>query len=618
MTSSYVRDFVGTYQERRLAYLDYCTQDRRGGRDGFVGQLAWTGRAWETGPFREAIEQVDARMDCADFAVAGLLRFLYLHGHRRDLPDGLVAEIERCVLHFRYWWDEPGHDSMCFHTENHQILFHSNELLAGQLFGDRVFDNSGMVGERKIEHAEPLIWRWLDLRAAVGWSEWLANGYTEHNVLALLNLYDFATLPQIRARARLLMDVLMYELSLHTYRGVFGSTHGRSYAGTITDSLSEGTASLCRLAFGAGAYRDPASLGAVAMVTSDYQPPAAVRAIAADLGHPATFDERQSFDVGEAERFGIGFDRLEDGHVYWAMQEFMHPRVLRLTERLTATFDLGLDRDWRTYAAEYRDQRERHGRITDPLRDCHALTEARIRTYRSDSGMLSSVQDYRPGSPGYQHHVWQATLGPDAVVFTNHPGSDDVTSRPNFWAGNGILPRAAQIENVLACAYRIPPDDPFPFSHAYFPYERFDEVVERGRWLFARLGTGYLALRSQHPWQRVGAAELRVSTSDNIWLCELGRVGQRKDFADFVATAAESPVRFADGVVRYWSPSIAGEVVFGWDRPMTLDGRPAAVNSAYRFDNPYSCAEIGARELHVAAAGSTLDLDFGNNTEASA
>jgi hypothetical protein len=562
-----------------------------GGRDGFVGQLARSPDAWEPGPFTEAIEHVDARIDCADFAVAGLLRSLFLH--RAAMPAELVAEVERCLLGFRYWWDEPGPDRMCFHTENHQILFHSNELLAGQLFGDRVFGNTGTPGAARVAHATPLVERWLALRAAAGWSEWLANGYTEHNLLALLNLHDFAASAELRAAAGRLVDVLLFELSLHSYRGVFGSTHGRSYAGTILRSRSEGTASLCRLALGTGSFEDPASLGAVALATSGYRPPPVLETIAADP-RPATFRERQGFDVAEAGRFGLGLTDERDGHAYWAMQEFMHPDVLPLTRRLQRRYGLGLDRDPAAYVAEYARQRAEHGRIVDPLRDCHALTEARVQTYRTGDGMLSSVRDYRPGSPGYQQHVWQATLGPDAVVFTNHPGGDegDLTGRPNFWAGNGVLPRAGQAGNVLVCVHRVPPSDPRPYSHAYLPADRFDRVVAQDGWVFAALGTGYLALHSQHRWQARGD-ELRVSAVDNTWLCEVGRAADWGGFEDFVAAVAGSEVRHEGGRVAYRSPS-RGLVGFGWHGPLTVDGTQITHDSGLRFDNPWLRSPIGA------------------------
>lgn len=60
---------------------------------------------------------------------------------------------------------------MCFHTENHQILFHSCELLAGQLFCDAVLPNSGQTGRWHAEHGAKLAHGWLDQRARFGFSE---------------------------------------------------------------------------------------------------------------------------------------------------------------------------------------------------------------------------------------------------------------------------------------------------------------------------------------------------------------------------------------------------------------------------------------------------------------
>ena len=94
-------------------------------------------------------------------------------------------EIRACLLRFKYWWDEPAGDNRrCYHTENHQIIFHSDELLAGQLFPDRTFQNDGRDGRYHVEHALHLIRRWLDFRRRFGFSEWLSNCYFDEDLLA--------------------------------------------------------------------------------------------------------------------------------------------------------------------------------------------------------------------------------------------------------------------------------------------------------------------------------------------------------------------------------------------------------------------------------------------------
>lgn len=84
------------------------------------------------------------------------------------------------------------------------------------------------------------------------------------------------------------------------------------------------------------------------------------------------------------------------------------------------------------------------------------LSEANIETYRTPDYMLSCALDYRKGAPGYQQHIWQATLGNKALVYTNHPGGKNLRWSPNYWAGNEILPRAAQSKNVVICIYNTP------------------------------------------------------------------------------------------------------------------------------------------------------------------
>jgi hypothetical protein len=265
-------------------------------------------------------------------------------------------------------------------------------------------------------------------------------------------------------------------------------------------------------------------------------------------------------------------------------------------------------------------QAEQYGRITDRNIDCHGMTEVHIQTYRTASYMLSCAQSYRPGKPGYQQHPWQATLGLEAVVFTNHPGSDDEKSRPNFWAGNGILPRAAQHKNVLICIHHIPGDDAFPFSHAYFPKAAFDEVAERGHWVFGRKGEGYIGLFSQHPltWHEDQHAEtralieLRADSPANAWIVEMGEASHWDSFAQFVEAVSSAPVSVDGLEATYHSPTL-GVVEFGWHSPLRVEGAEVELHNYPRFDNPYCQAEFGTGKARISYQGEIYNLDGGGD-----
>ena len=201
------------YDRRRQELLEYCaTTAPGGGRTGCWSQIARLelGRPVDERSFHEAVDYVYSNQDCNDFTAAGLLRILCLYPGRVALPAPLREAIETCLLKFKYWWDEPGTDERTYHTENHQIIYHSDQLLAGQLFPERVFPVSGRTGREHVAAALPRLRRWMDWRIRFGFSEWLSNCYFEHDVMALVNLRDFAAQPDVRVRAEMLIDCLLY------------------------------------------------------------------------------------------------------------------------------------------------------------------------------------------------------------------------------------------------------------------------------------------------------------------------------------------------------------------------------------------------------------------------
>jgi hypothetical protein len=606
-----------SYEQRRSLYLQYCAAHSLGGRDGFFSQIARLElgqQAVDEDPIREAIKIVDKRMDCSDFSVGGLLRILYLYRDSPLISQELIAEIKACLLRFKYWWDEPVIDWCCYHTENHQIVYHSDELLAGQLFKERIFQNDGKDGRYHIEHASHLIQHWFDFRVKFGFSEWLSNNYFEVDLLGLVNLYDFAENDEIRNRAKTLIDIIMFEMALHTYRGVFGCTHGRAYAGRIKGGRLEHSASTAKLMFGMGLFNKPNALGAIPLATSSYRCPPIIEAIANDLHKPILCKERHSLNVEDAPRYGLSYDSIEDGLLFWGMGEHLHPKVFQLSKRISELYGVNRSVDYdKQYKEMFQPQIEKYGRIIDPyVTRTSGLIEVHIQTYRTPYYLLSCAQDYRAGKPGYQQHIWQATLGIDAVVFTNHPGSENEVSRPNYWAGNSVMPRAAQHKNVVICVYHISPKHEFPFTHAYFPRDAFDAVVERGKWLCACKEDGFIALYTQHPYCWMQDREILVHGTDNIWVCEMGDCEQWGDFFRFVQAVTNAKIHCEGLRVEYESPSL-GSVSFGWEGSLQVAGQLVQLHNYERFDNPYcQCAFLAPRVV-IQRKGEELVLDFEQN-----
>jgi len=617
-----------SFEERAEAYL-MQTPPRAPGAFGAIARLA-SGKEADLSSLSDVIEHVrEHKKDLTDFRMCGLLRLLYLYGHDPELKPEIRAAVQDALLKTKYWIDEPGRDDICTWSENHQIAFHSSEYLAGAMFPDRVFTNSGMSGQEHREKGRRLVMRWLGWRAEFGFSEWFSNVYYKIDLFALLNLADFAPDPEIRTRAAMTIDMLALNMALNSYRGYFISTHGRTYVGNILDARKEGVGNFFYLWWGEREMIPPldgVDSGAVALATSSYRLPAAIYRIGRDRG---TMENYQSHGVSvqEGPVHGIPLNDLESGMFYWGMGMYTHPAMADTTARMWKEYDLYQNKFFRGFArlAVFL---SRMGVLDDFLKHvpiasrAACLQDPQTYNYRTADYVLSTALDHFPGQVNAQSFIWVAGMGPEAMVFTSHPGRIVSNGTPDHWVGNGANPRAAQYRNVAVIVYNPPPavtlgeKRRFFYTHAYFPRHAFDETLEKDGWFFARKRDGYLALHSRNKagWIEKGkwaGVELRARGLQNIWICQMGRKADNGSFQEFVRQVSNAELKFKGLEVCYQSPSL-GEVRFGWTGPFTANGKEVPLTRPVRYHNPYVRAGRFDKRIEVKAGGARLILDFEN------
>lgn len=229
--------------------------------------------------------------------------------------------------------------------------------------------------------------------------------------------------------------------------------------------------------------------------------------------------------------------------------------------------------------------------------------DVRTITRRTPDGMLSAAIDHRPGAMGVQEHLWQATLGPDAVVFTTYPGNSQEhgNARPNFWAGSARLPRVAMHGRAMLCLYRFEPGVGLGFSHAYFPMATFDETLMRGPWAFARLGNGYVALRGDGDLVltetgRHAGQELRSRGAGQVWIGVVGRAVEDGDFGTFCDKLTRSACQIEGSNVTWASPD-GHTLAFGWEGPLRVDGQTQDFDDFPHYENLYTNTPMGAQSM---------------------
>jgi hypothetical protein len=635
--------------------------------------------------FADIFAAMEGFEDTTDFDVLYLLNLWYGYGDR--LSAETRAAIKEHLLRFKYWYTEPTPadvvDNKYYWSENHRIIFHVDEYLAGLAFPDDTFTNDGRSGAEHAETAERRIREWLEEKVRFGWSEWHSDVYYQKDATPLLTLVEFSPDDDLANRAAMVLDLLLLDIALHLQRGTFGATHGRSYMKDKSTAVDEDTFALSKILFGDSTepFAPSADAGGTLFARAkQYVVPDVIRHIA--VSDETTVDQEHMnvpldvlapvTDSPEAP-YGMAFDDPANVPFWWERGAQTAWQVVPLTLRTLDEHGLWESQFFKPFQP-LRDlvgddvgAAQRFAQQLAPLLGFGLLTEVHTYTYRAPDVMLSTAQDYRPGVFGEQYHAWQATLDEHALVFTTHPKNEpqEGTQWPDddgYWTGTGSMPRSAQHGTVGIHIYAPqfapagPPLDQFtylPYTHAYFPRERFDEVVTDGNWTLGRKGDGYIALWSFRPtrWREHDPAKVfthgltepfdlvadggtetqaeptggeaepeSTSRGDNTWIVEAGDAATWRTFDAFRDAITAAEVRAvpraprADGLpggfdVTYGSPS-QGPMTFGWDAPLTVKGDDVDLHPDARMDNPYVTVPFEGRLYEISAEGASLRLDF--------
>ncbi len=538
-----------TFQARRQEAWQHAAR-MKGHIFSEISQMAlgnW--QSIELATIRDTQTRVNRRETGSIELLAGLFRMLHNFGSHPSFPKGLNKEFKGCILGYRYWIDEPGHDAMEFTGEGDQILFHACEILAGQRYPELVFINNGETGRWHRKHGEKLAINWLQRKASFGFTAWNSDRVFARSLIALSLLVDFAASQEVVEMAAVVMDKIFYALALNSFGGVFGASSGQSTLTAVRGGYLQETSGVSKLMWGQGIYNQHLAAPVSLACTKEYELPLILLDIA-----------------------------LATPEALWS--------------------------------------REKHA-VHSP----EGLRTVNISTFRSPDGLLSSAQDYFPGQPGQSEHIWQATLGPGATAFVNHPANSSRKDAlpTNYWLGNKTLPRVVQWKDTLVAIYRLPEDDWMGFTHAYFPTFTFDEYVVRDNWAFACKGNGYLALTASTGIRLVGRGqeafrELRSPGPHTIWICQMGRALIDKDFTNFQEEILTKKLIFGDSSVQL--ETIRGEEIsFDWVGPFLLDGKELMLESEKHYDSLFGTADFPSTQMEIQFGDRLLRLDLSHAEE---
>jgi hypothetical protein len=616
--------------------------------------------------FQAAFDKIDAFQDTSDFDLLHLVALW--EGHRTEMSPDLRAAIVRRMKAFRYWYTDPLPagviDNKWFWTENHRIILHMLEYLSGRGLPNQTFSVTGLPGRDHEVRGRARIVDWLDEKAEFGFSEWHSDVYYQEDIQSLTLLAEYAEKP-IAQRAAAVLDTFLYDVALHQIRGNNGVTHGRSYMKDKSKATDQDVFGLTKLLFDTTRlpYQSRGDTGATLLAASNrYRLPAVILRAARTpetyfdrevMGVP--LDEDQPFSTDPTSPVpGRSFTGEADVPFWWELGAQTAWQVVPQTLATIDKYHL-LDTElFKPYgplidiAGGDPDVARQLAYALRCMINAAVLQKVDTATYRTGNVMLSSAQDYRPGCFGEQYHAWQATIDEDAVVFTTHPGNEPFqggTRWPDgdkYWTGTGTMPRSTQhgavVINQYAPAFANPTEPPLdsfsylPYTHAYFPTERFDEVRKVGGWTIGRKGRGYVALWSWRPtqWRAVDPGVVNNGLTkpydlvapggpNNVWITEVGDADRWGGFDKFVRAVTAAPIHVTnlgetEGVyngfnVTYGSPT-EGRVTTTWTGQLRVAGLPVPLHGTNRYDNAFGRTAGGNPVIKVSDGTVSMTVDL--------
>ena len=621
---------------------------------------------------RPTAEYINNRYDCADFGLLFLLRF-YLE-YKDMLPESNKSAIKETILNFKYWMDEPGKDSMCFWSENHQMMFAVCEYLAGMIWPEELFRNSGMSGEEHKKKALNRINIWLEQRFNFGFSEWYSNNYYAEDIAPMANYIQFSDDKESIERMKIVFDLLWYDVATHSVNNTFVASSSRMYAGnkssdtggnSIKDEMKviwkNATAEMLNAESGETNFNingiefklklcGQMSRNFAAMYEAGcYKVPDIIRKIGED-NIPAVIKSSSGLSVDDMEKEGLIGQEPGQIMAQLGAETFTNHKVIENTLKFISKYKMFSNTFVNPF--KYLDIKllrllkvpEALSKNITLMTNGITLGRGNVYFYRTPYYSLSTAVAQNVDACGAQGHIWTANIAPDLTLYTTQPSRDDESDAkhgesPGYWVGNGRQPMSVQDESINITIYKIPKKKRLlefhiaELSHAYVPKTRYDRLEIEGEMLFGQRDCVLVAMKANgklkyRPYEQKGAEALKyekpAGSPEDGKGCEFDLIRQGGEYHAYITelsdTDHESYEEFKCRIEKNTALFNGGTVEYtskgktytvGYEKEFSIDGKAQPLEYE-RFDSRYSVTKRKADTIKICYEGKTLVLDFKN------
>ncbi|MEQ6119420.1 hypothetical protein [Reichenbachiella sp. MALMAid0571] len=568
------------------------------------------------------LEYINNQYDCSDFNLVNLIRMIY--EFENEIPKNTISEIEHALMAFRYWWDEPGGNSMCYWSENHQILFASAEYLVGQKYPDVIFPKSGMSGKEHMTKARKRIMDWMEMRWNYGFTEFFSSVYYKEDIGGMINIIDLAEDQELVKKMQIIMDLLFYDVASQNIKGMFISVSGRAYERNRKGTNSAASfGGIPEYYWGSGKKMNPGLMYGM-MTTKRYSPPPVLIEIAKDT-NTMIIKQNNGLDISELKKEGYFGTDDRSMMMQLGMEAFSNPEVIRNSLEFVRKNNMFSNSFLTGFTTlDFTFLRLLHlepvlTRMLNPQSNGVAIQKGNTYTYKTKDYSIYSVQNYHPGTYGSQQHVSGMNIGNSFSIFHSHPAVEkDVEAHsPSYWVGYGHLPHVAQNSNVSLAIYNLPDKkglmeyDLLDYTHANFPKEQFDSVYVTDNYAMGKKGNTYCAFIGKNGFffRENTTDDLIQNGKQTFWITEAGSKEEDHTFGGFCKRILNNKLTFDSQNLKVIYFSNGKEYQLTYNSDFLVNKKP--INTEYdRYDSPYCKAQKKANSITFNYNGKYLHLDY--------
>lgn len=589
-------------------------------QDEIYAQLVSEKEFIEWNKLEGTLQYIENEYDVSDFKLVNLIRILY--EYEEIVPLDTRRKVDSVLLNFRYWMDDSGENSMCYWSENHQILFSSAEYLIGQFYADSLFNRSNLTGIEHQQKAKKRILDWLELRWLYGFTEFYSGTYYVEDVAALLNLIDHAQDEEIVQKSKIILDLLFYDIATQSFQGTMVSVSGRAYEINRKGGGYENLGGI--VPYLLNELDTPIGMVYALSRTKNYEIPSVFKEIGNDSTDVIIL-QSNGLNINELKKENLFGESEKNIMMQWGMESFTNKEIINNSLKYikkNSMFSNEFLKDFRyldfTLLSIFNLQSVLSD-IINPSINGKAIERGNTYTYKTNQYSLYSVQNYHPGDYADQHHIAGMNIGNSFSIYHTHPARkpNDFSHSPNYWVGYGRLPHVVQDKNVCLAIYNLPSKKNITekylldYTHAYFPTEKFDSVYVFDNYVFGKQDDVYCALIGSDNMEFVAKDDVIQKSTQSVWIMEGGSQNEYGSFDHFIEKISNNPFSFDknDLTLLYSTNNKNYKLTFSG----SFHINNKIIDTEYiRFDSPYIQANRKANTFDFSFNGKSLHLDFYN------